>query len=107
MIEERRKFIWLPLSGTRRNTGEIHEFKKGGFHVAIQGQVPILPVVFSSYRSFLDDKRQILNKGEIVITVLPEISTIGLTDNDIDQLMRRTHQVMSDKFVEVNKELEL
>lgn len=105
MLSNHRKYFSQIFSGTRRNTGEIHEFKKGAFHMAIQGQVPILPVVFSSYQAFLNDELQVLNPGEIVITVLPEILTTGLTDSDIDHLMKRTHQVMTDKFLEVNKDL--
>lgn len=95
------------LLGTRRNTGVIHEFKKGAFHVAIQGQVPILPVVFSSYQTFLDDKLRVLNAGEIIIEALPEISTKGLTHEDISQLMQQTRQLMIDKFTEITNEVQV
>lgn len=95
------------ILGTRRNTGVIHEFKKGAFHVAIQGQVPILPVVFSSYRTFLKDDLRILNSGEIIIEALPEIPTTGLTPDDTTQLMERTRQLMIDKFTEITKEIQL
>lgn len=95
------------ISGTRRNTGVIHEFKKGAFHVAIQGQVPILPVVFSSYRTFLNDDLRILNSGEVIIEALPEIPTAGLTRDDTKQLMEKTRQLMIDKFTEITKEIQL
>lgn len=75
--------------------------------MAIQAQVPILPVVFSSYRSFLNDKLRILNSGEIIIEALPEISTKGLTNEDIDELMNQTRQLMIDKFTEITKEIQL
>jgi 1-acyl-sn-glycerol-3-phosphate acyltransferase len=85
----------------------VHEFKKGAFHVAIQGQVPILPVVFSSYRTFLDKKLKIFNLGEIIIEALPPISTEGLSADDIDQLMQKTRQLMIEKFTENTKEIQL
>lgn len=85
----------------------IHEFKKGAFHVAIQGQVPILPVVFSSYQTFLNDKLRILNPGEIIIEALPEIPTEGLKHEDINQLMQQTRQLMIDKFTEITEEIQL
>lgn len=97
----------LDFLGTRRNTGIIHEFKKGAFHVAIQGQVPILPVVFSSYQAFLDDKLRVLNQGEVIIEALPEIPTEGLTQEDIAQLMHDTRQLMIDKFTEITKETQM
>lgn len=55
--------LWIFPEGTRRNTGEIHPFKKGAFHVAIRSQLPILPVVFSSY-CFLSAKEKRFDSGE-------------------------------------------
>lgn len=99
--------LWIFPEGTRRNTGMIHDFKKGAFHVAIHGQVPILPVVFSSYKTFLDKKLKLFNPGEIIIEALPEISTKGLTHEDITQLMEKTRELMLDKFIENTKEVQL
>lgn len=75
--------------------------------MAIQGQVPILPVVYSSYQSFFNDERRILNSGEIIIEALQEIPTKGLTFNDVDRLMEQTRQLMIEKFAENNKEMQL
>lgn len=75
--------------------------------MAIQAQVPILPVVFSSYRTFLDDKLRVLNSGEIIIEALPEIPTKGLTHDDINDLMEKTRQLMTDKFTEITKEIQM
>lgn len=75
--------------------------------MAIQCQVPILPVVFSSYKTFLDDKLKVLNSGEVIIEALPAIPTEGLTREDIDKLMEQTRQIMVDKFTEITKEVQL
>lgn len=64
LIKEKKIKLWIFPEGTRRNTGEIHSFKKGAFHVAIAGQIPILPVVFSSYKTFLDDENRNMTSGE-------------------------------------------
>lgn len=87
--------LWVFPEGTRRNTGELHAFKKGAFHMAIDEQIPILPVVFSSYCSFLNDKMKILNAGNIIITALPPISTANLTKDDLPELMERVHRQMA------------
>lgn len=57
--------LWVFPEGTRRNTGEIHTFKKGAFHVAVNSQLPILPVVFSSYKTFLDDRGKHFKSGNV------------------------------------------
>ncbi|XP_016967675.1 1-acyl-sn-glycerol-3-phosphate acyltransferase alpha [Drosophila biarmipes] len=97
-IKKQRIKLWVFPEGTRRNTGELHPFKKGAFHMAIDQQIPILPVVFSSYCTFLNDKKKILNAGRIVITTLPPVSTEGLTKDDIDVLMERVRSQMSETF---------
>ncbi|XP_043658371.1 1-acyl-sn-glycerol-3-phosphate acyltransferase alpha [Drosophila teissieri] len=97
-IKKQRIKLWVFPEGTRRNTGELHPFKKGAFHMAIDQQIPILPVVFSSYGTFLNDKKKILNAGRIVITTLPPVSTEGLTKDDIDVLMERVRAQMIETF---------
>lgn len=66
LIKQKKIKLWIFPEGTRRNTGEIHSFKKGAFHVAIAGQIPILPVVFSSYKTFLDDENKNMTSGKYV-----------------------------------------
>lgn len=56
--------LWMFPEGTRRNTGEIHSFKKGAFHVAINGQIPILPIVYSQYY-FMDEKQRKFDNGKL------------------------------------------
>lgn len=97
-IKQQRIKLWVFPEGTRRNTGELHPFKKGAFHMAIDQQIPIMPVVFSSYCTFLNDKKKILNAGRIVITTLPPVSTEGLTKDDIDTLMERVRAQMTETF---------
>lgn len=45
------------------------------------------------------------NRGEVIIEALPEISTEGLTADDVDELLGRTRQAMIDKYNELNNEI--
>ncbi|XP_043500486.1 1-acyl-sn-glycerol-3-phosphate acyltransferase alpha [Polistes fuscatus] len=98
--------LWIFPEGTRRNTGEIHPFKKGAFYAAINAQLPILPVVFSSYY-FLSNKEKRFDSGHIVITTLPLISTKGLNKDDVVSLMEKTRNVMSEVFHATSTEVQL
>lgn len=108
MLELKKKNIklWIFPEGTRKNTGTIHEFKKGAFNVAITAQVPIVPVVYSSYSVFLDKKEKIFNSSNVIIEALPPLPTQGLTHDDVDQLMQNCRQIMLEKYIENTKEVQ-
>jgi lysophosphatidate acyltransferase len=75
-------------------------FKKGPFHVAIQSQCVIQPVVVSRY-SFLDSESKIFGRGRVVIKILPEISTKGMTKSDVDALTSNVRKIMQENFDEI------
>lgn len=106
IIKSNQIKLWVFPEGTRRNTGEIHPFRKGAFHVALDAQLPILPVVFSSYRTFLDEKNKRLNSGRVIISTLPPIPTHGLSKTDMDALMQRTYEVMNGEYQRISNEVQ-
>ncbi|KAL5275420.1 hypothetical protein ACFFRR_001350 [Megaselia abdita] len=105
LIKSKKIKVWVFPEGTRRNTGQIHEFKKGAFHMAIDAQIPVLPVVFSSYSTFLNDKMRILNAGQVIISTLPAIPTKGLTKDDVAVLIEKVHDQMSAVYKETSEEV--
>lgn len=100
-IKEKQAKMWAYPEGTRRNTGKIHEFKKGAFYAAINAQLPITPVVFSSF-NFLDNENKIFSNGEVIITILPEIPTKGMKPEDVDSLIEKTRNAMIEVFHETS-----
>lgn len=105
-LKEKRIKLWVFPEGTRRNTREIHQFKKGAFHVAITCGVPILPIVFSSYSTFMDKQKKRFDPGHVIVTTLPPISTAGMTVDQIGELMERTRNQMIATFNDATKEVE-
>lgn len=103
-IKQNKIKLWVFPEGTRYNTGDIHPFKKGAFHMAITAQIPILPVVFSSYY-FLDSKNKRFDYGKVIITTLPPIPTKGLTVDNMDELINETRSKMSEIFHATSKEV--
>lgn len=99
---ENFKLLVFP-EGTRHNTGQIHKFKKGAFMAAVQAKLPILPVVFSSYKTFLDSDNKIFNSSEITVTVMDEISTDELTAADVDELIDKTRVLMTLQFDQMSE----
>lgn len=81
-------------------------FKKGSFHVALQAQCPIQPIVVSRY-SFLDSSRKYFGRGHSIIKILPEISTAGMSKDDIDGLMSKVQNLMQENFEKLSEDNEI
>lgn len=99
--KEKTKLLIFP-EGHRNYSGGIKVFKKGAFYLAIQAQVPILPMVFSSYRPFMRRSEKVFKSGDVIIEVLPEIPTKGMKIEDIELLVEKTRSLMIKKYDELN-----
>ena len=69
MRTERQNVFIFP-EGTRSyaEKPELLPFKKGAFHLAIQAQVPILPVVVANYSHVLNVKKKFFSPGIIDVS---------------------------------------
>lgn len=83
--------------GTRNRNKQMKPFKKGPFHMAIDCQCPIYPVVVSPFFSY-DYDNQHFDSGTCRITVLPPIVTKGLARNDVDKLLKVVEGQMQLEF---------
>ncbi|XP_036892545.1 1-acyl-sn-glycerol-3-phosphate acyltransferase beta [Sturnira hondurensis] len=102
MTQENLK-VWIYPEGTRNNSGDLLPFKKGAFYLAVQAQVPIIPVVYSSFSSFYNPRAKRFTSGTIKVEVLDAIPTSGLTVSDIPQLMDTCHKAMRNTFFHLSK----
>ncbi|NXE68988.1 PLCB acyltransferase, partial [Calcarius ornatus] len=93
MVAENVK-VWVYPEGTRNCTGDLLPFKKGAFHLAVQAQVPVIPVVYSSFTSFYNPKTKLFTSGKIKVEVLPPIETKGLTSDNVTDLSDRCFSTM-------------
>ncbi|XP_018614723.1 1-acyl-sn-glycerol-3-phosphate acyltransferase alpha-like [Scleropages formosus] len=101
MLDEQIR-LWIFPEGTRNQKGDLLPFKKGAFHLAVQAQVPIIPVVFSSYNNFYLRKEKQFNSGTIKLKILPKIETKGLSSDDVSALSEKCYQVMRSAFIEIS-----
>jgi hypothetical protein len=54
---------------------------------------------------FMDSDKKFFDKGDMIITALPEISTVGLTLKDIDKLVEQTRQQMIEVYEKTSAEV--
>jgi 1-acyl-sn-glycerol-3-phosphate acyltransferase len=81
-------FLIFP-EGTRSRTGDLLPFKKGGFIMAIQAQVPIIPVAVHGGRSAMRKGSPWVRPVHVMVRIGKAIPTAGLTLDDRDDLIAR------------------
>lgn len=84
--------------GTRSQDGKIQRFKKGGFVMAIDSGVPIVPVVISGAHAIMTKGKFRVHPGQIRMLIHEPIDTSTYTRETKEALMERVRRVMCDDF---------
>ncbi len=85
-----RVSVMIFPEGTRSTTGALLPFKDGAFRLAIEAQVPILPLAVSGAATALRTHDWRFGRATAEVRVLEPISTAGLTLRDVAELRDRT-----------------
>lgn len=85
-------------------------FKLGAFRLAIEAQVPIVPIVFSSYKGLYNVDKSTKNyywrPGCVTIKCLDPIETKGMTlENDLERLIEITRKRMLDAYLTIESKV--
>ena len=97
LIGDGGSLLFFP-EGTRSRDGRLHRFKKGGFKLAMQARVPIIPVTIVGSRQVLPPDEIIFRPGPIVMYLDAPIPTAGLGDDDLEPLMQTVYDAMAKHF---------
>jgi 1-acyl-sn-glycerol-3-phosphate acyltransferase len=80
--------------GTRSPTAELGEFKSGGFHLALEAGVPVIPVSVSGSRRITPKRSLRVESGRILVRYGKPIPTRGLTTEDRGELKQRVREAI-------------
>lgn len=85
--------------GTQNRSKELLQpFYDGAFRIAIETQQPILPMVIHNAGKLMPPTEFVIRPGTIHMEVLPEISTTGLTTQDVAALKDKIVSLMKSKL---------
>ena len=84
--------------GTRSIDGKIRPFKKGGFVLAVDAGVPIIPVVLHGTRAIMPKGRLRINPGHVVMDILSPVDATGYTRDTKDELIEQVRNIICDNF---------
>lgn len=101
-IKEGHLSIWMFAEGTRSRGRGLLPFKTGAFHTAMQAGVPVVPVCCSNTHEKIKLNRW--DNGEVIVEILPPMSTEHLTRRDVRKFAVDVHDLMEVRIDELTKE---
>lgn len=90
--------IMFFAEGTRSLDDKIQPFKKGGFVMAIEKGLPILPVTVNGSRRVLAKSSLVFSPGPIEVVISDPIETGEYSVEDLQRLLDRTREVIISNF---------
>lgn len=99
-IDKGHSMFMFP-EGTISSNGVLKSFKSGAFKLAIEKQIPIVPITFTHNWKLLQNGgffKACGRPGIAHVIIHKPISTTGLTDNDLLSLAERTKATIAEKL---------
>jgi len=94
-VDKLRKGVSIAISpeGTRSLSPRIGAFKKGGFHLARDAGVPIVPIVIRNAGEIMWRNAKVAQEGTIEVVVHEPVPTANWTKADLDDWVPRMRQL--------------
>jgi len=88
--------------GTRTRDGRLLPFKKGGFHLAMDSGVDIVPVAIKGSREIMPRGAALIRAGTVTVEVGEPIPTAGLTNGDREALIAKVRARVAEMLGETD-----
>ncbi|MGD9082103.1 MAG: lysophospholipid acyltransferase family protein [Desulfobacterales bacterium] len=92
--------------GTRSHNQNIQSFKKGGFVLAVDSGVPIIPVIIHGTWTIMQKKHVLVRPGNVILEIKKPINTLDYTRKTKDDLMEKVRNIILESY-EKNKKNEM
>ena len=94
-IQQGHCFAVFP-EGHRSRDGRLSEFYEGGFRLAIEAQVPVVPVVSRGLRNLCPAREWRFRPGKVDVIFGEAMPTTGMTGDDLGRLAEKTREAMNE-----------
>jgi len=94
LIRGGKSFFAFP-EGTRSRDSSLGEFKKGAFIMAIQAEIPVVPITILNSAAIQRPGGYGIRPGRIRVVIHDPIETMGMTFDDRNTLIRQTRAAIA------------
>jgi 1-acyl-sn-glycerol-3-phosphate acyltransferase len=84
--------------GTRSRTNNVQPFKKGGFFLALDSGVPIIPVIIHGTGQIMPKKKMLITPGNVTLEIAKPINSSDYTRKTKDDLMKKVRDIILKSF---------
>jgi 1-acyl-sn-glycerol-3-phosphate acyltransferase len=98
--------VMILPEGTRSPDGELLPFRNGAFTVAVERQLPILPIAVAGTRDAMAKHSLRFNRARAIARVLPPVETTGLRHADVPELRERVRDAIAEARAELRARLD-
>jgi 1-acyl-sn-glycerol-3-phosphate acyltransferase len=84
--------------GTRSRDGRLLSFKKGGFVLAVDSGVPIVPVIIRGTRNIIPKGHFMIRPAPVTMQILDPVETADYTRKTKDALLERIRTILIDNL---------
>jgi 1-acyl-sn-glycerol-3-phosphate acyltransferase len=103
-IDEGKSLVIYPEGGIlSKHPPHMADFKDGAFRVAIEKQIPIVPVTIPYNWIILPDSEFLLQWHRVKVIFHEPVSTQGLTINDVDALKLKVRLIINEELKKHSK----
>lgn len=99
----RRVPVMIFPEGTRSTTSDMRDFKDGAFRLAIETQLPILPLAVAGTRNALRKHDWRMGRADAEVRVMAPVVTEGLTLADLDELRDKVRSMIEEQRDEMRQ----
>ena len=99
-IEQQKSLVIFPEGGIlSKNPPRMVRFKDGAFRIAIEKQIPVIPVTIPyNWIVLPDNARYLLHWHKVKVIYHEPISTAGMTLDDLDKLKTRVFETIESEL---------
>lgn len=100
-LDKNISIVIFPEGTVSPKAPEMIQFKSGAFRLAIEAQVPVVPVTFINNWDILPRRNNRYKGGKPGLSIVKfhkPISTVGLKHDDFDELRRKTKDIIKEEL---------
>jgi putative phosphoserine phosphatase / 1-acylglycerol-3-phosphate O-acyltransferase len=96
VVDNLRAGISIAVAPEGTRSTDLGPFKKGPFHMAIQGGVPVVPIVIRNAGEIMAPHSYVVQPGTVDVVVLPPVDTSGWSSQTIEAHRDEVWQMFRD-----------